>query len=103
MMKFIKLVRSRVVSDSDKVVYSRINNHAEYIAALRNKLREEADEYIDDPCIEELADVYEALLALASDDLGVSWSRVEDVATEKRERKGVFNGRMALYLEGPDR
>lgn len=102
-MKFIKLVRTKVASDQDTVVYSRINNHAEYITALRNKLREEADEYIDDPSIEELADAFEALLTLAGEDLRVPWSRVEEVATEKRIRKGTFSGRMALYLEGPDR
>lgn len=103
MEKFIKLVRSRVVTDSDKVLYSRITDRDEYIRALRDKIDEESREYKHDPSVEELADILEVLMTLATDDLGVAWSAVEDAATLKRNQKGVFNGRMALYIEGKDR
>lgn len=66
----------------------------DYSAALGLKLLEEAAELVsaqDEAKFEELADVYEVVLAIAAD-LGVSWDEIIDIASAKRAELGGFDG-----------
>ena len=64
-MKCNKLVRDNIV----KIIEAQGGSHTsrglfsdvEYEAALVSKLREEVEEFIEDPCKEEMADILEVL------------------------------------------
>ena len=63
-----KLVRDgipRILERENKVCSYRVANKEEYPAYLKKKLQEEVDEFLESPCIEELADIAEVLEHLA--------------------------------------
>ena len=63
-----KLVRDGVpmILERENKVYShRIASKEEYPEYLKKKLQEEVDEFLESPCIEELADIAEVLEHLA--------------------------------------
>jgi predicted house-cleaning noncanonical NTP pyrophosphatase (MazG superfamily) len=63
-----KLVRDNIprILEQEKVTHSyRVANKDEYPAYLKKKLQEEVDEFLESPCIEELADIAEVLEHLA--------------------------------------
>lgn len=67
--KYNKLVRDKIPeiifnTGSKPKVY--IANEIEYSAHLKKKLQEEVLEFLDDPCVQELADVQEVVLSIAS-------------------------------------
>lgn len=104
-----KLVRDRIpeiIRESGEQPTTWVLDHAEYRSALFTKLAEEtgelfvATELADQ--VEELADVYEVLLALAFD-LGTNWSAVERVAERKRAERGGFKERVWLAATPPTR
>ena len=59
------------------------------------KLIEEANEYIADYSIEEMADIMEVIYAIL-DARGVSMEDVEKIRIEKREKKGAFKEKIFL-------
>lgn len=95
-----KLVRDRIPEvvraagrEPDVVV---ITSDDDYTNALDRKLVEEVAELrnagVDDR-VEELADVYEVLLALARAH-GLDWHTVEQAADAKRSERGGFDERL---------
>ena len=100
-----KLVRDRIpeiiTADGWRPV-TRVLDHAGYLAALRTKLLEEAQEAEGAPAeqlLSELADVLEVLGPLASAH-GMSWADVESAAARKRAERGGFDERIFLeYVE----
>ncbi len=100
-----KLVRDRIpeiiAADGGQPV-TRILDHADYQAALRAKLLEEAHEAQaapDGQLASELADVLEVLQALAAaQDMG--WEDVVSEASRKRTERGGFDSR--IFLEYVD-
>jgi predicted house-cleaning noncanonical NTP pyrophosphatase (MazG superfamily) len=91
----VKLVRDKIpniIKDSgrDPDYYTALA--PERIQRLFDKMREELDEFIEDPCLEEAADMYEVLLALcAAHELPlreVVWA----AATKWEERGGFDDG-----------
>lgn len=69
---------------------------------LRKKLVEEALEYILDPSLEELADVYEVVLALLDWDLKKTFADLEYVATAKAKERGGFTTGLGMYVQKED-
>lgn len=72
----------------------RVAGAEEYAARLRDKLREEVEEFLasdDDP--EELADILEVLHALARQ-IGVSPEKVEELRAAKAAKRGGFAERI---------
>lgn len=60
----MKLVRDRIpeiIAQNGKECVYHIADKEEYRSRLKDKLREEVEELLDDPCKEELADVHEVL------------------------------------------
>jgi predicted house-cleaning noncanonical NTP pyrophosphatase (MazG superfamily) len=98
-----KLVRDRVPSiisrDGRECKYHILSDDAEYLECLKVKLKEEVDEFVDDPSIEELVDVYEVIVALLSYS-GVSLRDMFELAVRKRKYSGGFMGR--VFLEETD-
>lgn len=98
--KIVKLVRDHMGAylGEFKSGFMPVDSE-EHIDLLRKKLIEEAVEYLQDPSIEELADVYEVLSALAVVDLKVTLEEVLDRANQKSNHRGGFTIGKALYME----
>ena len=97
-----KLVRDRIpeiIRGDGKVPEVYQADLPEYRERLRAKLQEEVDEVLaatgDSAVVEELADVFEVVLAIA-DDLGVDEKRLREVAERKAEARGAFKERLVL-------
>ncbi len=93
-----KLVRDRL-ADRLRELGFRVERASpgEAVGLLAEKVVEEAIELWENPSVEEMADVLEALRALARA-LGVEWGEVERLADEKRMEKGGFEGLNTLVL-----
>jgi|1_EtaG_2_1085319.scaffolds.fasta_scaffold00415_19 predicted house-cleaning noncanonical NTP pyrophosphatase (MazG superfamily) len=98
-----KLVRDRVpdiISKDGRKYKSRIlDDDDEYFESLKAKLLEETQEFLEFPCIEELADVYEVVVALLAY-TGTPLREMFEVAVRKRRFAGGFTGR--VFLEEVD-
>jgi len=62
---------------------------------LKKKLIEETDEFLQDPSIEELADVQEVIFALAKN-MGFTREDLEIVRESKAVQRGVFDDNWVL-------
>lgn len=71
----------------------------EHVQLLRQKLIEEVGEYLANPSITELADVYAVLQALAVVDLGSTPEDVGGVALSKQQDRGGFYE--GVVMRGP--
>lgn len=80
----------------------QVLDDAAYAVALRAKLEEEAREVAETESrtamLEELADVYEVLLALARS-AAFDLRDVQEAARLKAEQRGAFDGRLYLSAE----
>lgn len=97
-MRYGKLVRDRIpelISSNGGTASTHIAGAAEYRRKLREKLMEEAGEYLDDPNTEELADILEIVQSLARVHK-ISPARLERLRAEKAKRRGSFTKRIIL-------
>ena len=98
-MKYNKLVRDRIPeileSKGKKYTVRQIEEGFEKGSYLRKKLVEEADEFLKQPCIEELADVQEVVFALA-ENMGYSRAHLETFREEKAASRGAFKDNWIL-------
>jgi len=95
-----KLVRDRIPELFPDNAY-RVLDEAEYESALRDKLTEEAQEYLTDRTPEELADVLEVLHALATlHDL--TPQELEELRSRKAAERGGFVERVWLDVRGEE-
>lgn len=100
-----KLIRDRVpelLRGAGSTANIRRLSVDERLPALLGKLREEADELRNAADLaeqaEELADVYEVLLAIAAH-LGLPWTEIDRLAAAKRVERGGFS--QGLWLSMP--
>lgn len=93
-----KLVRDKI-PDIIKAAGKRLVVHTaateEYERSLLEKLREEAEEYIEARNEEELADILEVVHALCKH-YGYRLQDIESKRAEKKEMRGGFDGRIVL-------
>ncbi|MDD3042331.1 MAG: nucleoside triphosphate pyrophosphohydrolase [Methanosarcinaceae archaeon] len=96
-ISYDKLVRDRIpeiIKNANKTPECRtLAEDREYLAYLIKKLQEEVLEFVEDPCVEELADVREVVKALSSIR---AFEDVESVQKKKREQRGGFEERILL-------
>jgi predicted house-cleaning noncanonical NTP pyrophosphatase (MazG superfamily) len=97
-----KLVRDRIpeiIESTGKKFSIKILTNEEYIKELKNKSREELEEYLnaenDKDAIEELADLLEIIHALAECH-GTTFEAVEEVRQKKAEKRGGFKEKIFL-------
>ncbi len=94
----MKLVRDKIpdiIKGAGRECKYHVASHAEYEARLYEKLREEIDEFINTPCLEEAADIYEVFSSIcALHDM--SMFQVEVAAVDKRKSRGSFDDRIIL-------
>ena len=89
----MKLVRDKIpdiIKEDGKECKYHIANYDEYKTRLYEKMREELDEFVNTPCEEEAADMYEVLRAICLLHT-FPMEVVENVAAEKRAQRGAFN------------
>ena len=95
-----KLVRDNIpdmIRAKGEDAKTRILNEEEYKLALLEKLREEVEELIESPSLEERADIAEVLQALDRV-FGFDANELEATKRAKQEARGGFSRR--LFLEG---
>ena len=93
-----KLVRDlipEIIQKSGNKAVIRTLNDQEYSEMLEKKLLEEANEYITDKTVEELADILEVVYALASLK-GATKEEVEGLRIKKAEERGGFEKKIFL-------
>lgn len=93
-----KLVRDRIpeiIVSAGKTCTTRTLSDAEYLAALDAKLAEELAEYLADGSMEELADLLEVMMAVATA-RGHDFTEVEALRHKKAEERGGFGKRIWL-------
>ncbi|MGH8883726.1 MAG: nucleoside triphosphate pyrophosphohydrolase [Egibacteraceae bacterium] len=89
--KIPQIIRSR---GADPLV--RVAERGEYRDLLRAKLTEEVTEFLDSDDPEELADILEVVLTLASE-LGVDAARLEALRATKAAERGGFAQRIVWH------
>ena len=88
-----KLVRDgipRILERKNKVYSYRVATKEEYPEYLKKKLQEEVAEFIENPCVEELADIAEVLEAL-SFVVGASSGVLGVTMRDKSAKRGRFS------------
>ena len=91
-MKYHKLVRDRIIErikHEGKAVTSHTADDAEYWQKLKEKLREEVDEFIDSEQPEELADILEVIDAIIAHK-HVDMTAIQQLKEAKRNERGAF-------------
>lgn len=94
--KYNKLVRDRIpeiINSKGKKCKYEIASQSDYIIKLKEKLLEEANEFIENPCIEELADVHEVVYAIEK---AYNWDGVLIARLDKNIERGAFRNRYIL-------
>ncbi len=94
-----KLVRDNIpdiIINSEKTPMIRVVEGGEFEEALKEKLREECEEFIDSGKTDELVDILE-LVHKFSNLKGISFDELDDLREEKREKRGGFD--KGIFLE----
>ena len=102
-----KLLRDNIPLLKEKneiVIHQKKLDPQSFIAELKKKLIEEADEVRtahDDTLLEELADVLEVMQALLKTH-NYSWDQLEQIRIDKRAHRGGFDQQLYIeYVEVP--
>lgn len=98
MKEYNKLVRDLipdVIEKSGKRFDTHIANTVEYKKLMEAKLLEEVNEYLEENNLEELADVLEVLVGLASF-LGYTEEQLFEKRKQKKEERGGFDKGIVL-------
>lgn len=98
-----KLVRDNIPEEINSIngrkATWRIMNDQEYVKELNKKLLEEANEFIEENAIEELADLIEVIENIMKVK-NINWEKVKEAKEEKKNKKGGFQNK--IYLEYVD-
>lgn len=100
--EYHKLVRDniprRMVKDGSKIKFEVLSDTNLYQLELKNRVLSELDALDNNQSIDNLADILEAVKALAELQ-GLSWTDVINWQETKRQVYGGFSGRMYLMSE----
>mgnify|MGYP003664122691 CR=1 FL=1 len=98
-----KLVRDnirKIIEDDNGWCKTRyVKNIAEHISILREKIIEETDEFIEDPCYEEAGDMVEVIKAFCYLN-GLEWDVVLSTSQNKQDTHGAFFSGLVLESLG---
>ena len=93
-----KLVRDNIpelIKKEKRLAISRQLSSTEFYIALKEKLKEEVEEFLETEHPEELADIIEVVLALAKCK-GFSYEQLEQVRLKKLKKGGGFSNKIFL-------
>lgn len=97
-MKYNKLVRDKIpgiIRAKGERPVTHVADETEYFEKLRQKLREEVEEFLKSGKPEELADILEVVYALGTT-AGVTRGALEQLREAKAGERGGFDGRIVL-------
>ena len=97
-MKYNKLVRDRIpeiIKQNNDIPITHIASDEEYWEKLKEKLKEEIDEFYKESNGEELADILEIVYAVR-DYLKIDKETLEKIREEKAQKRGAFKERIIL-------
>ena len=93
---FNKLVRDKIpgiIKEKGKVCKFHIADSKEYRQKLKEKLLEESQEFFENPCVEELADLQEVMDALQVE---YDWTNLRAQKEYKKVIRGSFEKKIIL-------
>jgi len=95
----VKLVRDGIPeiieADGSWCLTRSVSSVDEHVELLELKMIEETQEFIENPCYEEAADMYEVFRAICLE-FALSIDSVHNVAAEKRAQRGAFFDKIVL-------
>jgi predicted house-cleaning noncanonical NTP pyrophosphatase (MazG superfamily) len=97
-MKYNKLVRDKIpeiIKQKGQIPIIHYANNKEYWQKLKEKLKEEVDEFIKKGNKEELADILEVVYAICEFQ-GVDLKELESLRNDKAKKRGAFKKRIIL-------
>jgi len=94
-MKLVRDLIPQIIEESGKSCEYHVASYDEYKARLYEKMREELDEFINTPCYEEAADMYEVFSAIC-DVHEMNMTQVQYAAAVKRRERGGFKDKIIL-------
>lgn len=98
MKKYNKLVRDKIpeiIMNKGENCHFHKADKDEYWIKLREKLKEEVNEFLEEESEEELADILEVLGAICKA-RNYSTEEIDKIKMEKAKNKGSFNDRIIL-------
>lgn len=93
-----KLVRDNIpeiIRNNNETPITKTLNNEEYLRALKAKLQEEVDEFLESNDIAELADILEVVDALSAAN-NSSLNEVMDIKIRKAKKNGKFENKIFL-------
>ncbi|MBU4285190.1 nucleoside triphosphate pyrophosphohydrolase [Patescibacteria group bacterium] len=97
-MKYNKLVRdkiSEIIKQNNSVPITHIADDEEYWGKLKEKLKEEIDEFFKNSTEEELADILEVVYAIR-DYMKIDKDKLEEIREKKAQKRGAFEKKIIL-------
>ena len=95
-MKLVRDFIPKIIEeDGRSCKWRTVFGEDEHITMLSAKMREEVDEFVDNPCYEEAADMVEVIKAFCYLN-GLEWDIVLGWAVNKQETHGGFNNGLVL-------
>lgn len=89
----MKLVRDQIpeiIRESGRECrYFRVTSETQHMAFLKEKMIEELEEFMEDPCEEEAGDMLEVFFTMLKIK-GISFEAVQDVSYVKKLERGSF-------------
>tara|TARA_R110000765_G_scaffold253781_1_gene354784 strand:- start:133 stop:444 length:312 start_codon:yes stop_codon:yes gene_type:complete len=98
MKVYNKLIRDNIpsiMSAQGKNFRTHVAEPEEYKIKLKEKLIEEVNEFLEDPCLEELADIFEVFSALVGAS-GYSQDELAQCMSDKSDERGAFESGIIL-------
>jgi predicted house-cleaning noncanonical NTP pyrophosphatase (MazG superfamily) len=97
-MKYNKLVRDKIpeyIKSGGESVISHVADDKEYWLKLKEKLREEVEEFFEAESMDELADILEVIEAIQKYK-NFDRLEIENIKKQKAEKRGKFQKRIIL-------
>lgn len=89
-MKLVRDFIPQIIEESGRTCeWRKVKDRAEHIECLREKIIEETDEFVENSCVEEAADMLEVLFAFTFLH-DIDFEEVLNAAREKAEKRGGF-------------
>ena len=101
-MKLVRDYIPEIIKEGGKWCLTRtVHGIDEHMVMLKEKIQEEAQEFIENPCYEEAADMLEVIRSFCYLN-NLEFEAVIDAAQKKREERGSFNNGIILQRVGED-